>query len=116
MNLNYISVMIEKSLKGVVVLPKSKFINPSIREKGKIEFKDIDLNTYQKKLKDVKNDFPEVDLLNILKDMRLIREFETMLANIRTVKTYNGVEYSYTGPAHLYLGEEASAVGAGICP
>jgi 2-oxoisovalerate dehydrogenase E1 component len=93
-------------------LPKSLFVNPeSERKRGKIVFKDIDLNAYQKTLKDIKDAFPADDLLNLFSDMRLIREFETMLAGTRTVKEYNGVQYSYTGPAHLYLGQEAVSVG-----
>ena len=43
--------------------------------------------------------------------MRYIREFENMLMAVRTTKNYNGIEYMYTGPAHLYIGEESAAVG-----
>jgi len=93
-------------------MPKSLFIDPKeVRAKGTIKFKDIPLNTYQKTLKDVKDEFPVEDLIGIFEDMQLIREFETMLQGIRTVKNYNGIEYSYTGPAHLYAGQEAAAVG-----
>lgn len=93
-------------------MPKSLLIHPdTVRASGSLSFSDIPLNAYQKTLKDVKNDFPAADLVHLFEDMRLIREFETMLAGIRTVKTYNGIEYSYTGPAHLSIGQEASAVG-----
>ena len=93
-------------------MPKSLLINPeTVRASGSLSFSDIPLNAYQKTLKDVKGAFPAADLVHLFEDMRLIREFETMLAGIRTVKTYNGIEYSYTGPAHLSLGQEASAVG-----
>ena len=93
-------------------MPKSLLIHPdTVRASGSLSFADIPLNAYQKTLKDVKNDFPAADLVHLFEDMRLIREFETMLAGIRTVKTYNGIEYSYTGPAHLSIGQEASAVG-----
>ena len=34
-----------------------------------------------------------------------------MLYSVRTTKQYNGVDYVYTGPAHLYTGQEAAAVG-----
>ena len=43
--------------------------------------------------------------------MRIIREFETMLNEIKTKSEYNGVAYNNPGPAHLSIGQEASAVG-----
>ena len=43
--------------------------------------------------------------------MAYIREFETMLNLIKTTNEYNGLEYNHTGPAHLSIGQEASAVG-----
>jgi 2-oxoisovalerate dehydrogenase E1 component len=43
--------------------------------------------------------------------MAVIREFESMLNLIKTKSEYNGIEYTYPGPAHLSLGQEASAVG-----
>ncbi len=93
-------------------MPVEKPILPGeIRKKGELKFKPIKINYYQKTLKNVKNDFPKEDLVNIYKDMRLIREVETMIQGIRLVKTYNGVDFSYTGPAHLSIGQEASAVG-----
>lgn len=93
-------------------MPKSQVIRPEqIRCSGTLPLQAIQLNTYQKRLKDVKSEFPADDLVHLFEDMRLIREFETMLAGIRTVKVYNGIEYSYTGPAHLSIGQEASSVG-----
>ncbi len=93
-------------------MPKSQIIRPEhVRCNGTLPLKDIPLNTYQKRLPEVKSEFPAADLVSLFDDMRLIREFETMLAGIRTVKIYNGIEYSYTGPAHLSIGQEASAVG-----
>ena len=47
--------------------------------------------------------------------MAIIREFETMLNEIKTKSVYNGVEYNNPGPAHLSLGQEASAVGQAYC-
>ena len=43
--------------------------------------------------------------------MRFNREFEVMLSNVRSVKEYNGIKYTYIGPAHLSIGQEAEAVG-----
>ena len=43
--------------------------------------------------------------------MAIIREFEQMLLDIKTKSEYQGIEYNNPGPAHLSLGQEASAVG-----
>ena len=50
-------------------------------------------------------------LLGIYHDMLLIREFENMLQSIKTQGSYEGIEYDHKGPAHLSIGQEASAVG-----
>ncbi len=93
-------------------MPVSQFINPAdVRKTGVLRTRDIPLNTYRKTLKDVKGGFPREDLVAMFRDMRVIREFENMVQAVRTVKNYNGVDYSYTGPAHLSQGQEASAVG-----
>ncbi|MDR1931967.1 MAG: dehydrogenase [Spirochaetales bacterium] len=93
-------------------MPVSQFINPGeVRKAGTLRVPEIPVNAYQKKLKEVRKEFPEADLLDMFRDMRLIREFENMVQGVRTVKNYNGVEYSYTGPAHLSQGQEAAAVG-----
>ena len=47
--------------------------------------------------------------------MRTIREFETMLNEIKVKSEYNGVKYNNPGPAHLSIGQEASAVGQAYC-
>jgi 2-oxoisovalerate dehydrogenase E1 component len=43
--------------------------------------------------------------------MVIIREFETMLNLIKTTNEYKGISYNHPGPAHLSIGQEASAVG-----
>lgn len=93
-------------------MPVSLPINPTeVRKQGALSFRDIPLNAYQNRLGDVKGQFTKSELESIFFDMRLIREMETMLYGIRGAKSYNGVEYSYTGPAHLSAGQEAAAVG-----
>jgi len=93
-------------------MPKSQIIQPKTRrKKGVLTTPDIPINAYRKKLKDVKSEFPAGDLVAMYRDMQLIREFENMVQGVRTVKEYNGVSYSYTGPAHLSQGQEPSAVG-----
>ena len=42
---------------------------------------------------------------------RAIREFETILNEIKIKGAYKGVTYNHAGPAHLSIGQEAAAVG-----
>ena len=93
-------------------MPKNQFIDPAkVRARGELKFGDIPINTYQKSFEQSAKDYSKGDLLGIFHDMQLIREFEGMLYSVRTTKQYNGVEYVYVGPAHLYTGQEAAAVG-----
>jgi len=93
-------------------MPKSQVVNPAkMRAPGELTFAPIPLNHYQKSFAESAKKFTKADLLGIYNDMQVIREFETMLYSVRTTKQYNGVEYVYTGPAHLYTGQEAAAVG-----
>ncbi|WP_303861155.1 thiamine pyrophosphate-dependent enzyme [Alkalibaculum bacchi] len=93
-------------------MPKNINIDPVERRKpGELTFKPIQLNQYQKRVKDVKDEYTKEELIHMYRDMILIREFETMLQDLRATGEYRGTKYSYTGPAHLYLGQEATAVG-----
>jgi len=93
-------------------MPKSQFIDPKkVRKTGKISFKDIPVNQYKKSLKDETENFSKEQLLGIFHDMVVIREFETMLNTIKTTSEYKGIAYTHPGPAHLSIGQEASAVG-----
>jgi len=93
-------------------MPKSQFIDPNVmRKSGKITFTDIPVNQYNKSVADEKANFKTEDFLRIYRDMAIIREFETMLNSIKTTNAYAGIEYNHPGPAHLSLGQEASAVG-----
>ncbi|NLC83803.1 MAG: dehydrogenase, partial [Ruminococcaceae bacterium] len=82
-----------------------------VRKSGWIKFQDIPVNQYQKTASDEKKKYSKEDFLRIYRDMRMIREFETMLNSIKTTNAYNGLEYNNPGPAHLSLGQEAAAVG-----
>lgn len=97
-------------------MPKSQYISPKDAfEKGFIEFDKIPLCRYDKTLAEEKKIYKKKDFLRIYRDMRIIREFETMLNEIKTKSVYNGVEYHNPGPAHLSIGQEASAVGQAYC-
>ena len=93
-------------------MPKSQFIDPAkARAKGKITFGEIPVNAYDTPFKEAMQTFSREDLLRIFHDMQLIREFETMLNLIKIKGEYQGLSYNHPGPAHLSIGQEASAVG-----
>jgi 2-oxoisovalerate dehydrogenase E1 component len=93
-------------------MPKSQNINPKTVRKPKfIEFGKIPVNQYNKTIEEEKKNFSNEDFIRIYHDMVVIREFETMLNLIKTTNEYNGIPYNHPGPAHLSIGQEASAVG-----
>jgi len=93
-------------------MPKNLFVDPSeIRAAGKITFNDIPVNVYNKSVKDERGKFSDDDLVRIYRDIAILREFESMLNQIKTQGLYNGIETTYPGPAHLSIGQEAAAVG-----
>lgn len=93
-------------------MPKSQNINPNVIRKPQfIEFRKIPVNQYKKTIEEEKKNFSKDDFLRIFRDMVIIREFETMLNTIKTTNEYNGIAYNHPGPAHLSIGQEASAVG-----
>jgi len=97
-------------------MPKSQYVDPKkVFQPEFIHFKDIPVCQYKKTLAEEKKLYTKDDMLRIYRDMRTIREFETMLNEIKTKSVYNGVEYNNPGPAHLSLGQEASAVGEAYC-
>ena len=95
-------------------MSKSLFIDPkSVRKAGEVKVKPIPVNQYKKSVKEEleSKNFTKDDLIRIYHDMVIIREFETMLHEVKTAGGYNGVEYNNPGPAHLSAGQEAAAVG-----
>lgn len=93
-------------------MPKVQYVDPKhVRKKDKITFTDIPVNQYNKSIAAEKDNFSDQDLKRIFRDMFFIREFETMLNLVKTTSKYQEVEYTYPGPAHLSIGQEASAVG-----
>jgi 2-oxoisovalerate dehydrogenase E1 component len=93
-------------------MPKSQNINPKVVRKSQfIEFGKIPVNQYSKSIEEEKKNFSNDDFVRIFHDMVIIREFETMLNLIKTTNEYNGIAYNHPGPAHLSIGQEASAVG-----
>ncbi len=93
-------------------MPKSLFVDPAAtRAPGKITFTDIPVNQYKRTIEDEKSRYSNEDFLRIYRDIAICREFESMLNQIKTQSSYNGVSTTYPGPAHLSMGQEAAAVG-----
>ena len=95
-------------------MPKSLMIDPvKKRLPGQLDFAPIPLNSYKKTIQEefASKRFSKADLLRIQRDMEIIRSFENMLNEIKLRGSFQGIEYNHRGPAHLSIGQEASAVG-----
>lgn len=93
-------------------MPRSLPIRPSdVRDSGQLDLKPIPINQYRRTLKDELDRFAREDLTRIYRDMVFVRSFETMLNDVKLKSSYQGIEYNHRGPAHLSIGQEASAVG-----
>src|SRR5262249_21571111 len=97
---------------GTETMPKSLTIHPDdVRKRGQLKFKPVPVNQYNRTLTEELDRFAQEDLLRIHRDMAIIRAFETMLNDVKIKGSYGGVAYNHRGPAHLSIGQEASAVG-----
>lgn len=95
-------------------MPKNQMILPDqVRSSSKLEFSPIHINQYNRSLADElkSGNFSKEDLLRIQRDMMYIRAFESMLDSVKKTGAYKGIEYNHRGPAHLSIGQEATAVG-----
>ncbi len=93
-------------------MPKNLVIDPTfVRAPGKIQFTDIPVNVYNKTIEDEKKNFKKADFVRIFNDIAMLREFESMINEIKIKGEYQGFKHSYPGPAHLSMGQEAAAVG-----
>ena len=96
-------------------MTKSLVVNPAdVRAKGSIRPPEILINTYQLDLTSEVNRYGADGLANALRDMIVIREFESMLNSIKTTGSWQSVNYDHVGPAHLSMGQEAAAVGQAL--
>jgi 2-oxoisovalerate dehydrogenase E1 component len=93
-------------------MPKSILIEPEkVFASETIDFSSIPVNAYRKSIQEELAAYSPDDFLSIWQDMCAIREFETVLNEIKTKGSYKGVAYNHAGPAHLSIGQEAAAVG-----
>ncbi len=93
-------------------MPKSIFIDPSEeRRPGVVTAPEIPVNAYTPDPKKEAQRYGPEALVGMYRDMAVIREFELMLDSVKKTGAYEGIPYSYRGPAHLSIGQEAAAVG-----
>ncbi len=95
-------------------MPKSVMIDPiEVRKPGEVTFDPIKINQYNKSVADElkEGNFEKEDLFRIYQHMATIRAFESMLNDVKLRGEYSGIEYNHRGPAHLSIGQEATAVG-----
>ncbi len=95
-------------------MPKEVVIHPSdVRAKSFVEFSPIPVNQYDRTATDelAVGNLTKDDLVRIQRDMMVIRTFEGMLDSVKRQGHFKDVPYNHPGPAHLSIGQEASAVG-----
>src|SRR5262245_31070473 len=93
-------------------MPKSILIEPEkVFAPETIHFTPIPVNAYSRTIEEERASHTPEDFLHIWTDMCGIREFETVLNEIKTKGVYKGHSYNHAGPAHLSIGQEAAAVG-----
>lgn len=95
-------------------MPKHQMIVPDqVRNSSTLDFDPIPVNQYNKSIADElkAGAVTKDDLIRIQRDMMVIRGFESMLDAVKKTGAYKGIEYNHRGPAHLSIGQEATAVG-----
>jgi len=96
-------------------MPKSQVISPEeARKAGEITFTPIAVNQYKSDYKKEVEKYGVDRLKKMYYDMLIVREFETMINQIKVQGSYEGMEYNHPGPAHLSIGQEAAAVGQAV--
>ena len=96
-------------------MPKSILVDPrEVRKPQMLKIKDIPVNQYKNDFKKELALYGKERLLRVWHDMTVIREFESMLNEFKTKGAWNSIEYNHKGPAHLSMGQEASAVGQAL--
>ncbi len=93
-------------------MPKSILIDPKVvRQSAVLNAPPIPINTYIPDPEAERTKYGSANLIGMYRDMLLIREFETMLDQIKREGSYRGIEYNHRGPAHLSIGQESAVVG-----
>ena len=93
---------------------KLMVVPDKVRKSSTLKINPIPVNAYKKTMEEElasNRDITPASCLRMFRDMALIREFETMLDNVKKVGAYEGIPCKHLGPAHLSLGQEGAAVG-----
>lgn len=94
-------------------MPKEIYIDPNaFKARSSLSAPSIPVHAYEANIEGERASFGDATLLRLLRDMMIIREFETMLNSLRLRGAYSGIEFAYKGPMHPSIGQEAAAVGA----
>src|ERR1035438_491511 len=83
--------------KSIVVEPKDVF------SKSSIHFSDIPLNAYDRTVEEELVHYSTEDFIHIWQDMCAIREFESILNEIKIKGAYKGVTYNVDGAAPMIV-------------
>ncbi|GGM14850.1 alpha-ketoacid dehydrogenase subunit alpha/beta [Nakamurella endophytica] len=93
-------------------MPRDLLVDPAVvRAGGRLVAPEIPVNAYARPLADEIERRGADRLVRVLRDMYLVRGFETMLDSVKRQGEWHGLRYTHAGPAHLSIGQEAAAVG-----
>lgn len=93
-------------------MPRTITVDPvAVRKPQKVKIKSIPVNQYSSNFDAELKKYGKDGLKRVYHDMLMIREFETMLDQIKREGAYQGLAYNHRGPAHLSAGQESAAVG-----
>lgn len=96
-------------------MPKELIVDPAVsRIAGSLRAAEIMVHSYVRPIHDELATRSAPALVEVLRHMMIIREFEGMLASFKAQGAYRGIAYAYKGPAHLSIGQEAAAVGSAL--
>ncbi|MEM1288141.1 MAG: thiamine pyrophosphate-dependent enzyme [Pseudomonadota bacterium] len=96
-------------------MPKQLLVDPNeVLKASSLDLKPIPVHAYDRSISDERRARGDAALVETLRHMMVIREFETMLASFKGTGSYHGIDYIYKGPAHLSIGQEGAAVGAAM--
>ena len=96
-------------------MPKQLFVDPKVvRRRGEVSFRNIPVHTYSTPLSQERERLGDKQLVEVLRHMLIVREFERMLGSFKAQGNYAGTKFNYNGPAHLSIGQEAASVGAAM--
>jgi len=93
-------------------VPKKLLVDPATtRRPNALEVGVIPVNEYSYSTAEARDSVGDERLRLMLRDMVVIREFESLLDEFKRMGAYAGIDYTHLGPAHLSIGQEAAAVG-----